>query len=138
MVRITKQFPSACDIDEGLCDLGQGFMVFSECNDDPALAIEGWTVGIAECSFNTEDFSKQEFMESYKNKFSIDDPEYMLILNDYCTTFPSYPDCQMLSNFCEVQANHYSCTASGNIWKIIVIASIIALMIIYLNKKHAK
>jgi hypothetical protein len=136
---IIKQFPSSCTNDP--CNLGESFVYQTQCLIDDSLGINNWNNEIRTCVFDVENFSTEQQLISYRNKFGENDPEYLLVLDQYCKTNPTFEDCGLLETdaLCFNYPSHASCEGmwfSTRGWKILVIIAIVSIIFMSQRKTH--
>lgn len=134
---IIKQFPSTCTIDH--CDLGDSFAYQTQCQVDDSLNISNWNNEIRNCVFDVDDFKTEQQVLSFRNKFGKDDPEYLLVLDQFCKGNPTFEDCLLLQTeaLCFNFPSHSSCegmwlASSG--WKILIVLAVIVLIFLSQRK----
>lgn len=136
---IIKQFPSSCTSDQ--CNLGDSFVYQTQCWVDDSLNVNNWNNEIRTCVFDVENFTTDQQLISYRNRFGKDDPEYLLVLDQFCKRNPTFEDCNLLQteSLCFHYPSHSSCEGmwfSTHGWKILIVLAFIVMIFMSQRKTH--
>ena len=71
---------------------------------------------VVSSTYDLDKISTTEQAMFFKEKYGINDPDYLKVLDRVCVGNPTFQDCGMLLGYCHAFPNDASCLVQGPIW----------------------
>ncbi len=133
MSQIVKKHPNQFqEIDLGWLETSEPHSGNVEFLDNSTTNLQNVAKFIATSTYDLDKISTTEQAIFFKEKYGINDPDYLKVLERVCPGNPTFQDCGMLLGYCQAFPNDASCMVQGPIWNwkpwmilVVVVASVL-------------